>query len=85
VENTESTSAKKSTYLSLSVQEHACEFLRSQEILHYKFIAKGQRVNQQRYLEVLTRLKDNLFGRKDPNSGLISGFSTMAMPLLIMH
>jgi hypothetical protein len=40
-------------------------------------------VNQQCYLEMLTRLRD-LFGGKDPDFGLMSGFSTMTMPLRMM-
>jgi histone-lysine N-methyltransferase SETMAR len=34
-------------------------------IVHYEFIAKGQTVNQQRYLEVLRRLQENV-RRKRP-------------------
>jgi len=52
-------------------------------IVHYEFIAQRQAVNQQCFLEVLTRYR-NLFGGKDPDSGLISGFSTMTMPLCMM-
>ena len=48
-------------------------------VVHYEFIAQGQTVNQQCYLEMLIRLR-NLFGGKDPESGLIIGFSTMIMP-----
>ena len=48
-------------------------------IFHYEFIAHGQAVNKQCYLEVLTKLR-SVFGGKDPDSGLISGFSTMTMP-----
>jgi len=52
--------------------------------VHYELIAQGQTVNQQRYSEVLTRY-GNLFGGKDTDSGLISGFSTMTMPLRMMR
>ena len=47
-------------------------------VVHYEFIAQGQAVNQQ-CLQMLIRLQ-NLFGGKDPESGLIIGFSTMIMP-----
>jgi hypothetical protein len=43
-----------------------------------------QTVNQQCYLEVMTRLRE-FVRRKDPNSGLTSGFSTMTMPLRMMR
>jgi hypothetical protein len=43
-----------------------------------------QTVNQQCYLKVLTRLRESVW-RKDPNFGLTSGFSTMTMPLRMMH
>jgi len=56
VENTEFTSAEKSTHVSVADQDHACVFLRSQGIVDYKFIAQGQMVNQQFYLKLLTRL-----------------------------
>ena len=40
--------------------------------VEYEFIAQGQTVNQQCYLEVLTRLQES-FQRKRPGLGLISG------------
>jgi hypothetical protein len=40
--------------------------------VHYEFLAQGQAVNPLRYLEVLTGY-GNLFGGKDPNSGLTNG------------
>jgi hypothetical protein len=57
---------RKSTYVSLAVQDHACVFLRSEaDIVHYGFIAQGQTVNQQCSLEVLTRLRESVL-RKRP-------------------
>jgi len=53
-------------------------------MVHYEVTAQGQTVNQQHYLEVLTRLQESV-RRKNPDSGLISGFSTMTMPLRMMH
>ena len=75
---------EKSTHVSVAGQDHACVFLRSQGIVQYEFIAQGQTVNQQCYLEVLTRL-GNLFRGKDLDSSLISGFSTVKMPLRMMR
>jgi hypothetical protein len=49
-------------------------------IVHYESIAQGQTVNQECYLEVLTRLEE-----KSPNSVLTSGFSTMTMPMRMIH
>ena len=59
----------------------AC-FFDHKGVVHYESIAQGQTVNQQCYLEVLTRLQETR--RKDPDSGLISGFSTMTLPLHMM-
>jgi len=55
-------------------------FFDNKGLVHYEFIAQGQTVNQQFYLEVLTRLRESV-RRKGPDSGLISGFSTMTLPL----
>ena len=52
-------------------------------IVHYEFIVHGQTVNQQCYLEVLIRLRECVLGGEDPDSRLISGFSTMTMALKI--
>jgi len=60
VENTEFTSAKKSTHVSVIGQDHACVFLRSQGDS-----SQGQTVNHQCYLEVLTRLRESVW-RKRP-------------------
>jgi hypothetical protein len=40
-------------------------------------------VNQQCYLEVLTKLQES-FQKKDPNSSLTSGFSTITVLLRVM-
>jgi len=53
-------------------------------IVRYEFIAKGQTVNQQCHWKCWQGY-GNLFGGKDPDSGLISGFSTMTMPLCMMR
>ena len=53
-------------------------------IVHYELIAQGQTVNQQCYVEVLTRLRESV-GGKDEDSGLISGFSTKTMHLRMMR
>jgi len=60
-ENTEFTSVEKSTHVSEAVQDHSRGFLHHKGIVHYEFIAQGQMVNQQCYLEVLTRLWDLMF------------------------
>jgi hypothetical protein len=49
----------------------AC-FFDHKGIVHYEFIAQGQTLSEQCYR--------NLFGGKDQNSGLTSGFSTMTVP-----
>jgi hypothetical protein len=59
-------------------------FFHHKWIVHYEFIAQGQTVNQQCYLEVLTRLWESV-RRKDTNSGLTSGLSTTTMPLRMMR
>ena len=59
-------------------------FFDQKGIVHYEFIAQGQTVNQQCYLEMLTRLRESI-RRKDPKSDLISGFSTMKMSLRMMR
>jgi len=58
-------------------------FFNHKGIVHYEVTAQGQMVNQQRYLEVLTRLRESV-RRKSLNSGLIIGFSTITMPLRMM-
>jgi sugar (pentulose or hexulose) kinase len=76
--------ARKITHVSVAGQNHACVFIDHKGIVHYEFIAQGQAVNQQCYLEVLRRLRECV-RRKDPDSGLISGFSTTTMPLRMMR
>jgi hypothetical protein len=46
-----------------SAEKHAC--LARKGTVHYEFTAQGQTVNQQCYLEVLTRLRDTV-RRKSP-------------------
>jgi hypothetical protein len=41
----------------------ACFF--DQDIVHYEFVPEGQTINQDRYLEVLRRVRDAV-GRKRP-------------------
>ena len=65
VENIEFTSAEKRTHVSEAGQDHACVFLHYKGIVHYEFIAQGQTVSQQCYLEVLTKLRES-FRRKRP-------------------
>ena len=61
MENTEFTSAEKNTHVSVAGQDHACVcFFDHKGIVHYEFIAQGQTVNQQCYLEVLTRLRESV-------------------------
>ncbi|PNF19403.1 hypothetical protein B7P43_G03638 [Cryptotermes secundus] len=43
-----------------------------------------QTVNHQCYLEVLTRLRESVWKRR-PKLWLTSGFSTVAMPLHMIH
>jgi hypothetical protein len=54
-------------------------------IVYYEFIAQRQTVNEQCYFEVLTRLQDSVQRKKDANSGLASGASTMTVPLCMMR
>jgi hypothetical protein len=56
VENTEFTSAERSMHVLLAVQAILVCFFNHTGVIHYEFIARGQMVNQQCYLEVLTRL-----------------------------
>jgi hypothetical protein len=66
---TEFTSAEKSTHVAVAGQDHACVFLRSKgEIVRYEFTAQGQTVNQQCYMEVLTRLRESVWRKR---SGLL--------------
>jgi hypothetical protein len=78
VENTELTSAKKSTQFKTML---GC-FFNHKGIVHYEFIAQGQTLNEECYLEVQTRLQESV-QKKRP--GLTSGFSTVTVPLRIMH
>ena len=85
VENTEFTSVEKKTRMFWSqVKIMLVCFFDHKGIVHCEFIAQGQKVNQQCYLDVLTGY-GNVFGGKDPGSGLISGFSTMTTPLRMMR
>ena len=52
--------------------------------VHYEFIAQGQTVNQQSYLEVLKRLQESVL-RKRPGLWPDNGFSTTTMPLHMMR
>jgi len=63
VQNTEFTSAEKSTHVKTML---VC-FFDHKGIHHYEFIAQGQRVNQQCYLEMLTRLRATV-RRKRPGA-----------------
>jgi len=56
---------RKSPHVSVTGQDHAFVFLQSQGIVRYKFIAQGQMVNKQCYLEMLTRLQEYI-RRKRP-------------------
>jgi hypothetical protein len=69
---------QKSTHVSLAFEDHALCFFDHKGIDHYEFIAQGKTVNEQFYLE-LRQSYGNLYGGKDPRSGLTSGFSTVAM------
>jgi len=77
--NTEFISAEKSTHVSVAGQDHACVFLRSKE--DSSLWIHCTRTNGKPSV-ILKCWKGywNLFGGKDPDSGLISGFSTMTMP-----
>ena len=78
----------------LGRKKHACLVRRSRTclrvsskhkgIVHYDFIAQRQTVNQQCYLEVLTRLRESV-RRKRPGLLPTSGFPTMTMPLRMMR
>jgi hypothetical protein len=57
VENTEFTSAEKK-HTCLGRRSRSCLCVSSITRVHYEFIAQGQTVNQQCYLEVLTRLRE---------------------------
>ena len=64
VEKTEFTSAEKSMSRSQVKTMLVC-FFDHKGIVHYEFIVQGQMVNQQCYLEVLTRLRKSV-RRKRP-------------------
>jgi histone-lysine N-methyltransferase SETMAR len=57
VENKEFTSAEKVCMSQLQVKNMLVCFFDHKGIVHYEFIPQGQMVNQQCYLEVLTRLR----------------------------
>jgi hypothetical protein len=59
-------------------------FFNHKGIVDYEFVAQGQKVNQQ-CIWKCRQGYGNLFGGKDPDSGQISGFSTMIVPLQMMH
>ena len=64
VENTEFTSAEK-TRMSLSqVKTMLVCFFYHKGIVHYELIAQGQTVNQQCYVEVLTRLQETIWSKR---------------------
>ena len=63
VENIEFTSTKKSRMSRSQVKTMLVCFFDHKGIVHYEFTAQGQTVNQQCYLEVLTRLRES-FRRK---------------------
>jgi len=58
VENTEFTSAEKACMFRLQVKTMLVCFFNHKGIVHYEFIAQGQTVNQQCYLELLTKLRE---------------------------
>ena len=59
-------------------------FFNHKGIVDYEFVAQGQKANQQCYLKCRQGY-GNVFRGKDPDSGLISGFSTMTVPLRMMR
>jgi hypothetical protein len=65
VENTELTSAEKARMSRSQVKIMLVCFFDQKGIVHYEFIAQGQKVNQQCYLEVLRRLRESV-RRKRP-------------------
>jgi len=65
VENTEFTSAEKTRMSRSQVKINFVGFFDHKGIIHYKFSAQGQTVNQQCYFEVLTRLRESV-RRKRP-------------------
>jgi hypothetical protein len=52
-------------------------------VVHCEFTAQGQTVNQQSYLEVLTRLRESV-RRKRPGLWPGNWFSTITKPLRVM-
>ena len=66
VENTDSPRPKKARMSRSQVKTMLVCFFNYKGIVHFEFIAQGQKVNQQCYLEVLKRLW-NMFGGKDPD------------------
>jgi len=65
VENTEFTSAEKKRMSRSQIKIMLVCFFDHKGIVHYEFIAKEHTVNQQCYLEVLTRLQESV-QRKRP-------------------
>jgi histone-lysine N-methyltransferase SETMAR len=60
VENTEFTSDEKARMSRSQFKNMLVCFLDHKWIVHYEIIAQGQTVNQQCYLEVLTRLSESI-------------------------
>jgi hypothetical protein len=58
VENTEFTTAKKARMSRSQVKTMLVCFFDHKGIVHYKFITQGQTINQQHYLELLTKLRE---------------------------
>jgi predicted NodU family carbamoyl transferase len=74
-------SRKKHTSRS-QVKTMLARFFDYKGIVHQDFTARGQTVNQQCHLEVLTKLQEQ---GKDLDSALINGFPTMTIPLRTMR
>jgi histone-lysine N-methyltransferase SETMAR len=58
VENTDFTLAEKALMSRSQVKNKLVGFFDHKAIFYYEFIAQGQSVNQQCYLELLTKLRD---------------------------
>jgi hypothetical protein len=77
-------------------KKHAClarssrpcfVFLRSQGTVHYEFIAQGPTVNQQWYLEVLTRLRESVLRKRPelwPDKWILHHDNELLLLLLIL-
>jgi hypothetical protein len=76
---------KKSTHISVAGQEYACVFLRPQGDsslwIHCTRIKGKSRV----LFGCADKGYGNMFGGKDADSGLISGFSTTTIPMCMMR